>query len=300
MHYILSQANYYSSEYTFQGVSRIDQERYMFVFGGIAPEIPARLGEQISVLSTRRFGADSFVGSEGIVRSIPQENDLPLEGLLAFWAPASVEVLKDVLANYYSRLHPDLPTTSQNPCPIDYREVTVEELAVRLAHKRILLFTGAGISKAAGLPDQKELTREIWAIFAPLERYMQDVLNNALSERIDHVKRHQSLFFESEPTVAHWRIAQLCQRYGYSLLTGNIDQLHQKTGLQPLFYRGSGEIGHLPNLQAFDYVVTIGLAGGIGELAEAYRLRNPQGKIIAINPEPPSYLTDWTLAKISR
>lgn len=296
MEYCLSRSSYHSpaSEYIFQGVARRTEQPYLFCFGVIAPHLPSLLQRRQAALTIRHFADVEFVTSEGIVTSSPQEGALPLKGLLVAWVPSSPTVLQDVLCHYVDAV---CSASGQEPQPahcFGTREVGVEQVAQALRGKRALLFTGAGISVEAGLPNLEELMGLTRGIFEPLGAYVHDLVVHTLEPRVAQVDRYWALFTASQPTTAHWLIADLCQTYSYPVVTGNLDGLHEKTGIQPLFYGGRGTEG-LPDLSGFEYLLTIGVAAGIGEVAAAYHAQNPQGTLIAINPEFPTYCggRDW-------
>jgi NAD-dependent SIR2 family protein deacetylase len=69
------------------------------------------------------------------------------------------------------------------------------------------------------------------------ERHLQ----NYIAEMIENSDRYMEIlrkFYNrcenAEPTIAHLELARIVQHYQHTLITENVDQLHQKTKLSPL------------------------------------------------------------------
>lgn len=154
--------------------------------------------------------------------------------------------------------------------------------------RKVLLFTGAGISIASGLPDLEGLSSLVQSILTPVDVYFQDLFRGTGMERLAKARQYVSAFTQSEPNRAHWAIAELCKTHGWQLATGNFDGLHEKTGVTPIFQNTDQVV--ISDLGSYDVLITVGLEEGIGKVADEYRQVNPRGRIIAINQEPPSYL----------
>jgi NAD-dependent deacetylase len=100
-----------------------------------------------------------------------------------------------------------------------------------LETKRILVFTGAGISTESGIPDFRG-TDGIWTKFSP-EDFM---LDRYLTERAVRVRawasRFPKMFGNAQPNAAHRAVARLWERGRLvGCVTQNIDGLHQAAGL---------------------------------------------------------------------
>ena len=99
-----------------------------------------------------------------------------------------------------------------------------------LASRSVLVFTGAGISTASGIPDFRG-PKGLWRKWQPV--YYQDFLASHRS-RIEHWRFKLAAwdaFQEASPNGAHTALAEL-QRRGWiqTLVTQNIDGLHQLAG----------------------------------------------------------------------
>ena len=104
-------------------------------------------------------------------------------------------------------------------------------IAVLFERKRILVFTGAGISTESGIPDYRG-PQGIWKRFDPAD-FTYDRYVNDRPFRIDSWERHfRSPFLDALPNDAHRAVTQLWES-GRSVgcVTQNIDGLHLAAGL---------------------------------------------------------------------
>src|SRR3989344_9372552 len=95
--------------------------------------------------------------------------------------------------------------------------------------KKIVVFTGAGISAESGLKTFRD-SNGLWENYnisdvATLEAWKKD------PERIlgfYDIRRKQTI--ESEPNEAHLTLAKLEEKYNVQIITQNIDDLHERAG----------------------------------------------------------------------
>ena len=102
------------------------------------------------------------------------------------------------------------------------------ELIVRA--KRLVIFTGAGVSTESGIPDFRG-PGGIWERFDPDDFTYQKFLRDA-DVRKKHWRLLKSLAQTAEPNPAHYAITEL-YRLGKldCVITQNVDNLHQRAGL---------------------------------------------------------------------
>ncbi|MDP2624096.1 MAG: Sir2 family NAD-dependent protein deacetylase [Actinomycetota bacterium] len=97
--------------------------------------------------------------------------------------------------------------------------------------RRILAFTGAGISTESGIPDFRG-PEGLWTKVDPEEFTYSRYLESSETRRTSWRMRAESRVFEAEPNPAHraivdlWGIGRLL-----ACITQNIDGLHQRAGL---------------------------------------------------------------------
>ncbi len=99
--------------------------------------------------------------------------------------------------------------------------------------KKVVVFTGAGISTESGIPDFRS-PGGIWSKYQPI--MFQDFMSSEEMRRESWRRGKESyhLFADVGPNPAHYAIAEL-ERMGKlgCLITQNIDNLHQKAGNSP-------------------------------------------------------------------
>ena len=118
-------------------------------------------------------------------------------------------------------------------------EARIQKLNEKIAAARhIVIFSGAGISTGAGIPDFRSADGlyNSTGIGDMTPEYM-------LSD--DCLRDHPVQFFEyqrkcmdfrgAKPTIAHQRICELQQTRDVSVITQNIDGLHEETGMDKIY-----------------------------------------------------------------
>lgn len=103
------------------------------------------------------------------------------------------------------------------------------------AARRIVVLTGAGISTDSGIPDYRG-PQGVWTLDPKAERIssLQHYLADPEVRRLAWQRRLHSPAWTAEPNVAHHAIVDLDRRGSLvSVITQNIDGLHQRSGLDP-------------------------------------------------------------------
>jgi NAD-dependent deacetylase len=101
-----------------------------------------------------------------------------------------------------------------------------------LSSKRIVVFTGAGVSTESGIPDFRS-PGGIWSRFDPDDFTYQKFVRSAETRRKTwQMLGEGTLTTNAEPNLAHYAIAEL-ERLGKldCVITQNVDNLHQKAGV---------------------------------------------------------------------
>ncbi|HTQ33406.1 MAG TPA: Sir2 family NAD-dependent protein deacetylase [Stellaceae bacterium] len=99
--------------------------------------------------------------------------------------------------------------------------------------KRVVVFTGAGISTESGIPDFRS-PGGIWTQMAPI--YFDDFLASDAARRETWRRRFamEDQFGSAEPNRGHRAVEALVRRGKISaVITQNIDGLHQASGIPP-------------------------------------------------------------------
>lgn len=115
---------------------------------------------------------------------------------------------------------------------MSFREKDLEELAKRInSSKRILFFTGAGISTSAGIPDFRG-SNGVWRRMEPV---YYDEFVSSFQKRMEYWRYKAEMWRylkEAKPTFSHLFIKRLADMGKViAVVTQNIDGLHQKSGL---------------------------------------------------------------------
>ncbi len=109
----------------------------------------------------------------------------------------------------------------------------IESLAKLITEsRRIIVFTGAGVSTESGIPDFRS-PGGVWTRYDPEDFTIERFVSNPDSRRAFWRMSAESGFLaRAEPNPAHYAIAEL-DRLGRldCVITQNIDDLHQKAGV---------------------------------------------------------------------
>jgi NAD-dependent deacetylase len=109
----------------------------------------------------------------------------------------------------------------------------IERLAqLVLEAKKVVVFTGAGISTESGIPDFRG-PGGIWSKYDPEDFTIQKFLSSPVARKtVWSMSAEGGLLAEAEPNPAHYAIAGLYQLGKLDcVITQNIDNLHQKAGV---------------------------------------------------------------------
>jgi NAD-dependent deacetylase len=110
-------------------------------------------------------------------------------------------------------------------------------IAALRAAKKVVVFTGAGVSAESGIPTFRDALTGLWARFdaerlATPEAFQQDP---ELVWGWYEWRRHKVM--QAQPNPAHIAIAELAQRLpGLSVITQNVDDLHERAGLRKVIH----------------------------------------------------------------
>ena len=114
-------------------------------------------------------------------------------------------------------------------------EDKINEVAAMIARaKKIVFFTGAGVSTESGIPDFRS-PGGLWTRFDPDDFTIDKFLQSAETRRkMWKILLEGGLMADAQPNAAHYAIAEL-EKMGKlsSVITQNVDNLHQKAGNSP-------------------------------------------------------------------
>lgn len=177
----------------------------------------------------------------------------------------------------------DMPETQQ---------MGVEELAEFIKDKKVIFYTGAGISAEAGVYNMSQLKEALGINQSePMDDFIQSVLNNPEKAQNQFRQFCQSAF-EHDSSEAHQALAELAQIKKTKILTENFDLLQEHAGIRPYHTEGSSLKKDIDPkwFGEVDAIVCVGLSYDDRGLLAWYKANNPSGKIISLDLRRPTYL----------
>lgn len=177
-------------------------------------------------------------------------------------------------------------------------KITIEKLINIFNRKdfkqeEVTIYTGAGISLEAGLPDMNEIIEYLEIKDIGIDKFTKNVIedSNILKEKISNLSKK----FTEATTPAHKYLKQLQDKYKIKIVTENVDSLHENIETDVI---NRSEIEKkITNevLKNTKYLIIIGLARDDSNLIKRYKELNQTGTILAVNINIPSYLrnSDW-------
>ena len=111
-------------------------------------------------------------------------------------------------------------------------QTSIEFAADLFRHsKHAIVLTGAGLSTPSGIPDFRSEGKGLWSRDEPLEVASLGTFRVAPERFFNWFRPLAGQIFDARPNPAHHALAQL-ERSGrvHSIITQNIDMLHQKAG----------------------------------------------------------------------
>ncbi|MEG1498684.1 MAG: Sir2 family NAD-dependent protein deacetylase [Bacteroidales bacterium] len=113
--------------------------------------------------------------------------------------------------------------------------------------KKIVVFTGAGVSADSGIATFRD-SDGLWANHKIEEVCTEEALGWNRDGVIDFYNMRRKELLEKEPNPAHWAIAELEAKYEVEVITQNIDDLHERAGSSHITHL-HGELKKLRSIQ---------------------------------------------------
>ena len=172
------------------------------------------------------------------------------------------------------------------------REIEIMRLAEVLKNKKILFYTGAGISIASGVHGMDQLQEQLGIeMSSKTDSLLKKAVTNP-QEVIDSWEEFTKAAFEKPATPAHQSLGALAQKLKSQIFTENVDHLQEKTGVRSIHLTGPWLKENIQPewLKDIDAVITVGLSYDDRGFLGWYKENNPNGRIIAVDLSQPSYL----------
>ena len=172
------------------------------------------------------------------------------------------------------------------------QEMEMAQLVEILKNKKVLFYTGAGISIASGVHSMDQLQE---ALGIEMSEKVDGLLKKAVANPqsvIDSWEDFTKAAFEKPATPAHQSLGLLAQKLKSQIFTENVDHLQERAGVKSTHLTGPWLKENVQPewLKDIDAVVTIGLSYDDRGFLGWYKENNSSGKIIAVNLSQPSYL----------
>jgi NAD-dependent SIR2 family protein deacetylase len=172
------------------------------------------------------------------------------------------------------------------------QEIEMAQLVEILKDKKVLFYTGAGISMASGVPNMDQLQETLGI---EMSEKIDGLLKRAVANPqsvIDSWEEFIKAAFEKPATPAHQSLGRLAQKLKSQIFTENVDHLQERAGVRAIYLTRSWLKENVQPewLKDIDVVITVGLSYDDKGFLGWYKENNPDGKIVAINLSQPSYL----------
>jgi len=184
----------------------------------------------------------------------------------------------------------------------NFLECAAEDLAHIVKDKSLIFYTGAGIS-ALRLHTLDQVYKELGFDPSNLKRDQECI---ALIERVlnstDTYIAYMDHFFNvclnGTPTPAHQALSTYLKSYPATVCTENLDQFHEKTGINPLkrrdFLKNFSKV-YPKYFASADHLIVIGVAASRSVLIRRLKRTNPHLKIILFDRDTANALCDYLI-----
>jgi uncharacterized protein len=256
-----------------------------------APTPPELLG-RIEAAAWRPAGADAWHRGRYELRLLREERPPGWSLLHLVLSDGPAPALAEHLAVHVGRHLAALAAAGelrQEAAP-RYRRLGIRAALHELVGRRVVVYTGAGISRGSGIPTFSG-TGSLDEALRVAEPFPGEVVTWMLArpeELVRLVGGFQGRLLTAAPNAAHVALARLEQRGQVAqLVTSNLDPLHERAGST----RVASPAGYLEQLLAGDdaeTLLTLGVSEDRYELVACCRAAGL--RVVAVGPEPPQFL----------
>ena len=95
--------------------------------------------------------------------------------------------------------------------------------------KKIVVFTGAGVSADSGLATFRDADG-LWASYRIEDVCTPEALRNNRATVIEFYNKRRRELLEKQPNAAHYAIAELEKHFDVDVITQNVDNFHERAG----------------------------------------------------------------------
>lgn len=119
------------------------------------------------------------------------------------------------------------------------REMTMPpslKTALSQRFRRIVVFSGAGMSAESGIPTFRSGANGLWDEFDPAQLATPDAWRKNRDLVWGWYEWRRGLVMTAQPNPGHHAVAWLQQQHGASLITQNVDDLHERAGARVVLH----------------------------------------------------------------
>lgn len=102
--------------------------------------------------------------------------------------------------------------------------------------ERIVVFSGAGMSAESGIPTCRSGQNGLWSAFSPGELATPEAWNANKALVWGWYEWRRGIIQCAQPNPAHLAVAQLQTELGAAAITQNVDDLHERAGVQDVLH----------------------------------------------------------------
>ena len=124
-----------------------------------------------------------------------------------------------------------------------------ETAAVLQSALRIVVLTGAGVSKESGVPTFRDALEGLWEQYDPSELATPEAFERNPSMVWEWYEHRREMCRDAQPNPGHFALAALEKHFGNMLIvTQNVDDLHERAGSKNIIHLH----GNLAESKCFD------------------------------------------------
>ncbi|MEM7041162.1 MAG: Sir2 family NAD-dependent protein deacetylase, partial [Bacteroidota bacterium] len=101
--------------------------------------------------------------------------------------------------------------------------------------KKIVVLTGAGISKESGIPTFRD-SDGLWRGIDYMKVASADAWKKNPARLLEHYNERRKVSWKAQPNAAHRALVQLEEKYQVQIITQNIDRLHERAGSEAVLH----------------------------------------------------------------
>ncbi len=141
-----------------------------------------------------------------------------------------------------------------------------------MARKRVVVFTGAGVSADSGIATFRD-SDGLWASYRIEDVCTPEALARNRAQVVEFYNIRRRELLEKEPNAGHYALVELEKYFDVRIVTQNVDNLHERAGSSSVLHL-HGELTKLRSEKNPDLVVPIeGWEQGLGD-------RGPDGELL--------------------